>query len=386
MKESINSIQKIPIFRETFNDEATLRKNGGVPTAVTFANGIASCVAANSSKINYLNLNLKGVYSVRLRFTSVVPSSNSLINDFRGLSGVGTGFIIFDAGAISVASSSGTAYVNGIAATAVSASTTKEIVVAGITLSATELMVSSRYTSTSFITANWELLEIYEGTLNSNDVKNLYNNKRYKPTDTLTPIIDVDAFGGAIKNRANSTAITNTAVETVRDGNIYAMRFNGTTSKLDLGAYNSLVGDITICVWAKRYSRGEGNEASFLNNGKLVLRDTAGTNNFYVFQSDGNTSTSSSVQSLILQKYQQIIITRTSAGVTNFYVNAVISGNFNQSSGTPVAGSTNITIGNASSSDRTLDGNIAQVQVFSGIMSTNEIAQKFGAERRLYSV
>jgi hypothetical protein len=85
MKESLRKIDPRIIFRETFADEQSVRVNNGIPTAVTFSNGVAQCVAANSSKIYYSNLNLKGTYSVRIKFTELTPLTNGFLVDFTTL-------------------------------------------------------------------------------------------------------------------------------------------------------------------------------------------------------------------------------------------------------------------------------------------------------------
>lgn len=40
-REAPNSPYKGLVFRETFNDDVTVRKNGGTPTDVDFNNGVA---------------------------------------------------------------------------------------------------------------------------------------------------------------------------------------------------------------------------------------------------------------------------------------------------------------------------------------------------------
>jgi len=41
MKESLQSLDRSVVFRETFNSFSDIQKNGGTPTAVTLSNGTA---------------------------------------------------------------------------------------------------------------------------------------------------------------------------------------------------------------------------------------------------------------------------------------------------------------------------------------------------------
>lgn len=184
MIESKYSPSNKLVFRETFTDETSVRANGGVPTAVTFANGVASCVAASSSKIVYPK-NLSGTYSVRVRFTSFTPIISTFLCDFRNTEGNGSGYIQIGNPAITVAVPNGTPYVDGVATSTIS-SNIKEIVITGMTISSVETFINCRYSSTTFMTASYELLEIYEGTLTASEVKNLYDNDSNKTIDNGT--------------------------------------------------------------------------------------------------------------------------------------------------------------------------------------------------------
>lgn len=522
MKESNYKIQKAPIFSENFNDEATLRKNGGVPTNVTFRNGVASCVTASSSNLSYKNLNLKGIYTVRMRFKSIVPSTNGLIVDFRGTTGTGTGYILFNADFTSLASSTGNIYINGVNTAIIGTTNIKEITAQGITLSSIEMFLSSRYSGSPFVTAEWELCEIYEGTLSASNISNLYLNTRYKSivnSEVFSPILSVNANNGLISNSvsgnnlsyiiqnetfdnwtgtfpneipvgwsafgthsannyvtnsgnrcrivctdgtavginkfsslvvgktyrvsfdlialsgtleitgilnkiftsttislgrnsfigvATATTFTvkrgstvdcifdnlvleevvpelvNTDVNVVNDGGIYSMKFNGVSSRLDLGNYHPLTGDITIVMWIKK---GFGNNLSrYLDNGKLLLRESTPANNVVAMLNDGATASAANLNSGTPNSYQQVIITRTSAGLVSYYINGVLSGSAGQNSGTPVAGTSNIFIGSSGGITNFLLGNIASMMVYPLIFSAGQITRAFSSERKFYNV
>lgn len=193
MKESIVRPYKAPILSSTLNDEVTCRANGLVPTLVTYLNGVAQLNGASG----YLTWSkqFRTIGSVRLKFSSLTPAINAYLFDLR-TSG-GTGYAYFS-GATTLTSSSGTNYVDGVASSVVSA-TTKEIVITGITLlSLVSILISKLNSGASgYLTADIDLIEIYDYTLTANNVKNLYegkSNKALSPRTTAPLILSVDAY------------------------------------------------------------------------------------------------------------------------------------------------------------------------------------------------
>jgi hypothetical protein len=177
-KESPKSPYPKLIFRETFNDAATVRKNGGTPTAVTFFNG-AGTFDGTTSKINY-NLNLNGTYSVRVRCNPTSFAVIRLILDCRSSNADGVGYVRLTTGGL-VEATLGAAYVNGVATTTTVAGVNNEIVVTGLSLKqgtgANLSLIGSNYTDSQEFLGTMDLLEIYSGTLTASEVANLYNNR-----------------------------------------------------------------------------------------------------------------------------------------------------------------------------------------------------------------
>jgi hypothetical protein len=67
------------IFRETFQDEQSVRRNGGIPTDVTFSNGVAS-FNGTSSVIDYGNsgqLEGKQQVTIIIRFKIIDPTGGT---------------------------------------------------------------------------------------------------------------------------------------------------------------------------------------------------------------------------------------------------------------------------------------------------------------------
>jgi hypothetical protein len=184
MKEAPQSPYK-PVFRETFTDEASVRRNGGTPTAVTFENGSGIFTA---SYINYKSklFNLPNA-TIRIRFKARLVGWNCLL-DFRGTapSGDGEGRILLNnTGTISTASPIGTVYKNGVLGSSLStysAGEYVEFVFAGIALKTpsnnNNIIGIDRGLTGDTYRGEIDLIEIYSGTLTPSEVANLYNDRQ----------------------------------------------------------------------------------------------------------------------------------------------------------------------------------------------------------------
>jgi hypothetical protein len=191
--------------------------------------------------------------------------------------------------------------------------------------------------------------------------------------DTLKPYIQTFA--------TNITSnLVNTAVTPVRQGSIYAMDFNVVgTSKLDCGNYDSLLGDVTVIAWYKARTTGQNSAGRIFDNGQMQIHAggyfTRNSSSFINFLSAWK-----------LGIYQQLIITSTSTGITNMYINGVLVGSANQSAGTPVAATSNMFVGNLLNNGRTWNGTINQVRIIKGILTSQEAQQLFDNERHDYGI
>jgi hypothetical protein len=139
------------------------------------------------------------------------------------------------------------------------------------------------------------------------------------------------------------------------------------------------VGDITILGWIKPYSAGEIGNGRILNNNKLTLWQDG--NKRMNLWSDGSTAVSSFNTILDWHLWNFITVTRDQYGVTNFYVNGVISGTANQNSGVPVAGSTHFTL---SLGAICFDGLMSDIRILSGLLSVDEMFRMYTDEKRRY--
>jgi hypothetical protein len=142
----------------------------------------------------------------------------------------------------------------------------------------------------------------------------------------------------------------------------------------------------TIMGWIKPTGWGESVISRILTNGVTYLATNStgvSPNNSIVFTSDGGTTVARSALNSIQVAtpiWYHIGVTRTSAGVANFYINSVLSGTANQASdadGTLGAGSTNVIIGNQLAGDRTFAGTIDDLQIYNRVLSVAEIQNHY---------
>ncbi|MCK9370681.1 LamG domain-containing protein [Candidatus Dojkabacteria bacterium] len=134
--------------------------------------------------------------------------------------------------------------------------------------------------------------------------------------------------------------------------------YDGANSYLDCGS--DVVGTSagTFAALVNLTGVGEGARGRIFDNGKFFFLVNVSANMNVGLSSDGATYAFSATNSLSLGNWNTVIGTRTGAGATNLYVNGVLSGTANQSSGTPVAGTTNLIIGNNAGRSITFNGTI----------------------------
>ncbi len=409
-KESLTGIDKNLVFKETFNSEQATRRNGGVPTDVTYSNGVGTFNGSTS----VIETNFNGTQFGELSFAfwaktnDLAPGHDQFILDntpgsvgfaIRQLSGTATmQTFVFRGGAqistVTIPDTGWHFYVVTTNATSLNISidggafVTETFASNPITKSGSLMVIGKPNDAGDNI--NWDgdinLVEIYNRILTINEAKNLYEDKYHKgipiKTSAANQILNIDSSLGGLADRFGNT-ITNTDVTIVRDGDIYAQKYNATNSRLDLGTFNTLVGDKTFIAWVKANSKGEGSAGKIMDNGKFTFR-VGGTDRILV-SSDGSISAQSNDNAITLNEWILFVVTRTSAGLTTLYKNGILEGGMtNETSGTPVAGSTNIFIGNNNGTTATWDGLINAERIYDGILSTQEISQIYTSEKERY--
>lgn len=374
MKEAIYSPYPKLLFRETFRDEATVRKNGGIPTNVTFSEGKGT-FNGTSSKINY-NLNLNGTYSVRIRCNPTSFADNRSLFDFRGSNNDGTGYMYLDTTTGTILCATGTDYVNGVQTSATTAGVNNEIVISGISLmqgtGANLSLIGSRYLNDDEFLGTIDLLEIYQGTLTASQVANLYNNTWNRELPPTNVLLNFDSTGGVIRLGDLGATSTITAVTAAKQGAL----FNGSTSNISFGTDPVNTKAITGMHIFKPTSLAS--DMCYYSNGKyqfFVL-----SNGGVKIQRDGSTNALSATGIIKANGTYGIAYTSTSAGVTNIYFTDLssglaISGSADQSAGTPASGTTNLILG-ASVGSR-YNGLVKKDMIVEGVLSLADMTRWF---------
>lgn len=152
-----------------------------------------------------------------------------------------------------------------------------------------------------------------------------------------------------------------------------AWRFGGADSlNLADASAPQFSGDATVSFW---FNPSVINASQYIfSNGKLQIGVNASDAKLKL-TSDGSTTVYSASSSITADTWYHIVITRTSAGVANIYINGALSGTANQATGTPAEGTTNLRIGTDGSVY--LTGIIEGFKAYDRILSSEQIASDY---------
>jgi hypothetical protein len=190
-------------------------------------------------------------------------------------------------------------------------------------------------------------------------------------------VLDLNAEGlsqstsGYWYDKTNSLTATNSGTTLVIPpaSNLSATFFNGSTSNIAFTGMNGLTGDITISGWINSQTVGENGSGRFIDNSKLVSYLNVG---YFFISRDGNTTAAKLTSFTRHNEWYNLCITSTTAGVTNIYINGVLTGTANQAAGTPVS-ATSLYIGNNSAGTRTCNGSISKINIWDRILDNDQI-------------
>ena len=164
------------------------------------------------------------------------------------------------------------------------------------------------------------------------------------------------------------------------DANIYSPDFNAISSKIDVGSYNDLTGNITFlgCINIKEY---QGLSDRIFNTNKFQI--FLASNNRIAVTNANITSQLSGNDIWEESELVCVAITRTSAGIINFYKNGVLSGTVNQTGDVPVAYTNTITLGSTGTGSW-FSGKIPRTVIYTGILSLEQITQFMTNNKRYF--
>lgn len=199
--------------------------------------------------------------------------------------------------------------------------------------------------------------------------------------EELTEVLSINPLKGVIEDKYGNN-ITNTDVNIVKD-NGYKMKFNGSTSKIDIGYDIIGTDDITAMAWIKAYNYGLNLNARIIDNGKFLWFIRSNGTKVGV-ASDGITLTYSAGL-FQLNKFYFLAVTRTSVGIINHYRDGIINGVINQNAGTPALGTENLEIGfSPADNNNYFDGLIGEVKIIQGILTAEQIMQYYQSTKNNY--
>src|SRR3989344_3444645 len=171
----------------------------------------------------------------------------------------------------------------------------------------------------------------------------------------------------------NNGAVTGARVGPGKIGQ--ALNFDGIDDLVNAGADFLGTSALSISAWVyRRPIAGQGRIVS--NNRTLITTNTLGR---MVFKSDGSGAATTANNCAPDNQWTFITVTRDDSGTANWYCNASLSGNANQNSGTPTAGTENVFLGNRGSGAEPWNGFIDEPRVYDRILSIAEI-------KRLYNM
>lgn len=152
-----------------------------------------------------------------------------------------------------------------------------------------------------------------------------------------------------------------------------SLLFNGASNKVDCGADFIGANAGSISAWVMPRSFGGGNNGRIISNGKVELMIS--TPGRVGGDTDGGGTILSGASRPInnFGTWYFIVFTWNVAGLSNIYVDGVLSSSADVSNGAPVAGSTNLFIGGRSANDRGFNGNIDEVRIYNSVLTIDKV-------------
>ncbi len=224
-----------------------------------------------------------------------------------------------------------------------------------------DVRIWNRVLSTSEITQLYESYNrkistssLQKGLIAHYPMKTKYYNATTTRMDDTTP----SAYHGTFT--AGSGSVTATYTD-----------FDGANTYVDLGADFIGTGADSISAWI--YADSLSTSPIIIGGEKTYFGVELANSRLY-FSSNNGTVIYSANNSISTGQWYHVAVTRTSEGVTNFYVNGSLSGTANQTGNTPTTGSYNVRIGHRFTSANWFDGRITNLRVYNRVLSADEVA------------
>jgi len=158
-------------------------------------------------------------------------------------------------------------------------------------------------------------------------------------------------------------------------GSVSCMDF-GYTQSVSSGTNYIGTTDLTLDTWCLVDSLGNGGEGHIVSNGKFIVK--VGSGNKISITSDSTTWAASADSAFVIGRPFHLWFERKATGEGTFYINNVLSGTANQSTGTPtITGAGTVYIGNAAAGDRGFNGALSNFRVYSSIPAGSYRASRY---------
>lgn len=228
------------LFRETFNDEQTVRRNSGVPSgAVTFEQGEA--IFTTDGKITLSKI-ASGVKTIR-----IIVDLDTINGDILTLSSSHSVEVgLSDVSATGLASP--TIYVDGVLTSAITTNKAEIVITTATAFDADTIILGF---ITTYLEGKIDYLELWDYVWSSSEAANSAKNARYADLylrSDLQEILNVSGQKGSVPSEDKwGNAIANTGVTIQKDGEVNAFEFDG-AEVLE----TTLADDInTVSLWIK---------------------------------------------------------------------------------------------------------------------------------------
>lgn len=199
-------------------------------------------------------------------------------------------------------------------------------------------------------------------------------------------ILDFDSTRGQLIDKTGKNTLTAEDVNIKKTGSNWASEYNALTSRLNCGS--DFIGNkaVTVCGWFNAKSFGEGTFGRIIDNDKFHIF-TRITDVCLGVISATPTTAVSAANTITFNKNTFFAVTRKIDGKVSIYLGdtktaPTLSGAADQNSGTPVAGTTNVIIGNRNDQTRTYDGTIPIIKVYEGILDLETITNIWSETRK----
>lgn len=434
-RESLYHPDKNVVERYTFNSFVDLAKKGvSVIGDPTLSNGVATLDGSDAFNIDQLLNKLKsttvGTWSARVMLPDATPvaasnvigfgdtDANEYIFLYVNTDGTLSGYCVKAGSGQWKLNTTASAFSDGVYAhiALVQDGTEPVFYVNGVAVAQTFSTTNNKTTwfndctgldngrigcynfnsggNTTFLTGDIDMVEFRDVALTASECLALANNRLYVPPSIDGEVLNVDTRRGSIYDKWGN-ALTNTAVEVVRDGEIYAGNYNG-SANLEFGNLADLdfnaTDNFTVTAWVKPTTL-DGNHGILTKrdgaNGWELAIDSSGYISWYIKENANAEGDTADTDVLSINRYYHVGYTfdRDSNEIRR-YLNGKLTGTVDtfNSVGT-LTNTVNVMIGDRVSGTFTFKGNMPVVKAFKGrIFSAEEMAREYNSQKSQYNL